>query len=353
MILDLFAGIGGWHALRAPEQRVAIEWDRDACLTLHALGVPVIRADVAAYPAEVFAGRVEGITASPPCQSFSRAGKRAGLDDPRGQLVFEPLRWARAVRPRWMACEQVPDVLGIWHDLAFELRVLGYRTWTGVLSAERYGVPQTRDRAILLASLDRQPMPPAPTHQEYRPGEPAMAEGPGLFGDGLEPWVSMAEALGWGMTARPALTFAPGTERGGPDIVGGSGARAVLHGERDAGRWSVLHTRCGYDGVEVTRRHDQPAPVLTVKAGGQWAWERPATTLTTDARGCPPPGHHDSARGNSQWAEGSIKLTVPEALALQSFPAGYPVQGTKTAQFRQVGNAIPPLLAKRILEAVR
>lgn len=314
--MGLFDGIHGWHARTPPADRVAIEWDADATRTLHALGVPVIRADVAAYPAEVFAGRVEGITASPPCQSFSSAGKRGGLSDPRGQLVFEPLRWALAVRPRWLACEQVPEVLGIWRDMAHDLEALGYRCWSGVLSAERYGVPQTRSRAILMASLDRVPTPPAPTHQEYVAGRPAMAQPAGMFHDGELPWVSMAEALGW-----PAGRTVDRRQTGAP----------------------------------VLSCDDAPCPTMTtaVMGKGVWSFGRPATTLTTDARGCPPPGHHDAKVSASQWGEGAIRLTVAEALVLQSFPADYPVQGTKTAAFRQVGNAIPPLLAARILEAVR
>ena len=80
MILDLFAGPGGWsEGLRSLGLRdIGLEWDRDACLTRRAAGHRTIRADVAAYPTEPFVGKVSGLIASPPCQAFSMAGKGDG-----------------------------------------------------------------------------------------------------------------------------------------------------------------------------------------------------------------------------------------------------------------------------------
>src|SRR5690606_37870098 len=77
-------------------------------------------------------------------------------------------------------------VLPLWSALAHVLERHGFSTWAGVLCAADYGVPQTRRRAVLMASRVRAAMPPTPTH----------AEMPGMFGE--RPWVSMAEALGWG-----------------------------------------------------------------------------------------------------------------------------------------------------------
>lgn len=63
------------------------------------------------------------------------------------------------------------------------------------------------------------------------------------------------------------------------------------------------------------------------------------------------PGHRDRAGGEPQFGPDSVRLTIQEALVLQSFPAGHPVQGSMTAQFRQVGNAVPPLLAAHVIAA--
>ncbi len=85
-------------------------------------------------------------------------------------------------------------------------------------------------------------------------------------------------------------------------------------------------------------------------------WTRPATTLTTDPRIFHPGGHiANDGRDNSRMvgrSQDTIRITPADALALQSFPAGYPVQGSKTKQFEQIGNAIPPLLAWHLLGAL-
>jgi DNA (cytosine-5)-methyltransferase 1 len=90
-----------------------------------------------------------------------------------------------------------------------------------------------------------------------------------------------------------------------------------------------------------------PAPTILGNVGknGGWVWERPATTIAGDPRCFQPGGHHEPG----QQSENAIRLTLPEGLILQGFPPDYPVQGTKTSQWLQVGNAIPPPLAKAIL----
>jgi DNA (cytosine-5)-methyltransferase 1 len=121
--------------------------------------------------------------------------------DARSPLVLEVLRWVLAVQPANICLEQVPDVLPFWELIARWLRTQGYSVWTGCLSSERYGVPQTRERAILIASRERAVSAPPATHTAY---DSRLADGGkwhgtdgDLFGGGLEPWVSMAEALEW------------------------------------------------------------------------------------------------------------------------------------------------------------
>lgn len=314
MIVDLFAGPGGWDTgarlAGYTGPIVGIEWDHDACATAVAAGHPRIQADVSTYPVAPFVGKAEGLIASPVCPPFSNGGDGGGrLDmdkvhdrirafangrqpgqvewaDERSALTAEPMRWAYALRPRWIACEQVPAVLPLWQHIAMLLRGLGYKTWTGELNSADQGVGQERRRAILMARCDGIPAhPPVPTHGEFADH--------GLFGD-VEPWRSMADVIGWGMTARPYFTIATaGGKRGGADEqVGGSGARRALYAERTAGRW-----------IEPR-----------------------------DARAGRP-----------------VRPTVEEVALLQSFPADYPWQGSKTIQYQQVGNAVSPLLAAAVL----
>jgi len=191
MIVDLFAGPGGWsEGLRmlSPElhaTEIGLEWDEFACATRAAANHRTIRTDIAAYPTEIFTD-VVGLIASPPCQDFSIAGAKAGITGERGQLITEVLRWAEDLRPEWIACEQVPPALSVWKQYAEHLRTFGYSTWAGVLNAADYGVPQARKRAFLLASRVREVQPPAPTHCK-----PAKNEGH------LPNWVTIQDATGY------------------------------------------------------------------------------------------------------------------------------------------------------------
>lgn len=108
------------------------------------LGWTTTVADILTLDPADWAG-VDGLIASPPCQSWSRAGKGAGLDDPRGQLVWRPLVWALAIQPRWVACEQVPEARGAFELIAHRLREVGYHAAgvsasAAVVTRERRGM---------------------------------------------------------------------------------------------------------------------------------------------------------------------------------------------------------------------
>lgn len=121
------------------------------------------------------------------------------------------------------------------------------------------------------------------------------------------------------------------------------------------GAWRVLHTNRGQDEngnrQQVSSTAPAPAPALSTKSGGQWVFDRPATTIAADPR-LADPGHRNRDQGERQFRPDGIRLTIVDALTLQSFRSDYPVRGTKTKQFEQVGNAVPPLLAFHVLSAV-
>ncbi|MYU06165.1 DNA cytosine methyltransferase [Streptomyces sp. SID8366] len=403
MVLDLFAGPGGWsHALTVLGVRdVGLEWDTWACTTRGRARQLTIQTDVARYPAWIFSGRVLGLIASPPCQAWSRAGKRLGLvdqplvhqavadlaagrdtreqllatcADPRSLLAAEPMRYLHALHttgePEWIAMEEVPDVLPLWKQYAAILRGWGFSVWTGILNSADYGVPQTRKRAILLASRVRTAEPPPPTHAQ-------VAEEVTLFGAGRARWVSMAQALGWGRTDGPVPTVCAGGGPGGGPEPFPSGSRKTLADARDRGSWAP---RPG--GVILSSRHQRPAPAIrqdsredratdrAAPAGdGSWAWslrsnnqtnatvrraDEPAGTLFFGHRAneCtwvadPSAGTEDTSQGQS--VPEPIRITAREAGILQSFPADYPWAGNKGQQFSQIGNAVPPRLAAHLL----
>lgn len=307
--------------------------------------------------------------------------QRAREDAFVAALVLEPARRIMQLEPERIAMEQVPQVVPLWHVYARCLRERGWSVWVGVLCAADYGVPQTRYRAILMGSRVSVVEPPAPTHGEH-------PEEPDLFGFARAKWVTMAEALPDLMSVLPARGQGM-IERHGerPAHPGDEPAPTVISKSRS---WVVdrrTNSKAAGGGMAPTApvSVERPAPTLTGKAGGQWVlrmgnqeksavrhvdepaptvlfghrsnkveWyeTRPATTIVGSFRPdiVSAPGYRtDVSRQN---AEGGVKITVAEGGVLQSFPPDYPWQGSRSKQFEQVGNAVPPLLAAHVLAAL-
>ena len=362
MIVDLFAGPGGWDegAKDLGVRPVGVEMDEHACATRYAAGHLTVRAKVDELPVEPFAGKVDGLIASPPCQAFSMAGGGKGRDDvgqlhhfidhwhrngwtdpgefydwsdPRTPLVLQPLRWL-ACDPTWIALEQVPPVLPLWEQIGGVLRKRGWSTWAGVLNAADYGVPQTRKRAFLLAHKTKPAGPPEPTH--------SPDGGESLFGS-VERWVSMADALGWD---------------GGVSAAGVQENRSA----HEPASWTWVMDRpsttvAGDPRVSPPCHHDNGSQSKGATSSDDiraWVNGRPSTTIVGSFRPdiVAPPGYRKAGDGPRQNQPGAVQITLEEALVLQSFRPDYPVQGNKTQRFLQIGNAVPPLLARRVLEVL-
>lgn len=398
--VDHFAGLGwGVACHRLGVREYGVEIAPSAIRMRSANGMRTIYRDVWSgllYPWMVPFHRL--YIASPPCQTFSIAGKGEGREalehvlaaidaglyqrprdllelgerlDPRTALVLAPLAHIWAHRPELVALEQVPEVLPVWHAYAAVLRQIGYSVWAGIMRAEQYGVPQTRKRAILMARLDGKVEPPVPTHSRYYSTDPARLD------PGVEKWVSMAEALGWGMTERPSVTVTGGSGRqGGPDpLDGGSGARKTLRNARELGKWEMRGNHyLGETGEYNTRPVTEPA--LTITSGSNrmrfreipepWTAERPAPTVVATRRSAggmligrqladgsrQDVGGHSGHVGISDGQLAGVRVTVEEAAALQSFPPDLVLIGTQGEKHLAVGNAVPPLMAEAILSAL-
>lgn len=317
------------------------------------------------------------LIASPPCQTFSLAGKgagRAALDevleaielhaykdpqllrdfgdkhDPRTALVLAPLAYAHAHRPELIAFEQVPAVLPVWEACADVLREWGYSVETAVLNAEQYGVPQTRKRAILVASRIGEVKLPTPTHSRYYSRDPKRLD-PGVL-----PWISMAEALGWGAKDQPSHTVTAGVH--GPTdrwASGGVSVRKALDAKVGGPEWVDRPDRGGVDArTEYVNRFDvedvaalQTYPTSRglvgfprLSDGKEEVVIEGTAYRARDLRDASLPAQAVTEKARS-WKhfheDGADSITVEEAATLQSYPSGW---GFTDRPAVTVGNAV-------------
>lgn len=351
--LDLFAGTG-WavacHDLDIRED--GVDNMPEVIATRDRNHFPTPWYDILDVPPRA-AAAYDLLIASPPCQSFSIAGAgkgrnaladvlagaealAAGLEpirtteDPRTWLVLEPLRFALAGRPPAIAWEQVPTILPVWKACEPILQAVGYHTWTGLLRTEMFGIPQTRTRAIFLASLDGPITPPQPTHSRYWERNPTRLD------EGVAPWTSMRTALNWGPDMPPML----------------------------------LRSNYGTNGVAAnrgTRQDTLPAPTVTGKVNRNlWVQARnagpgaqrrprpvdaPSYTLRANGSGSHPAGVEWREADSDQVGSSAVRVTVKEAQLLQTYPEDFTFSGSGANQYLQIGNAVPPLFGRRLIRA--
>lgn len=291
-------------------------------------------------------GELDVLVGGPPCQGFSVYNHQRGLHDERSSLYREYLRIVAGLRPNWIVLENVTGMTSAGGGAAVNaivegLRDLGYSVESKVLRAEEYGVPQERRRLVFMGNRLGLPIAyPKPTH------------GPGLL-----PFVTIDEAIG----DLPSLSNGeePGvvtyrTEarseyqaelRGRSNSVQNHAAARLskVNLERlkhipQGGSWRDIPVDLLPEGMKKAKRSDH------TKRYGRLSWTGLASTILTK---CDP--HWGAYFHPNQ----DRTVTVREAARLQSFPDWFEFKGSRTDQYIQVGNAVPPLLGRAIAQAIR
>lgn len=275
-------------------------------------------------------GAADVVIGGPPCQGFSVAG-RMDPNDPRSRHVFDFLDVVARVRPRAFVMENVAALARNrrWSEVREALleraTMLGFRVDLLVLDASQWGVPQARERMFLV-------------------GTPLS--GPGC----VLPAPPTRDAP---VTVREALSVLPRAGEHG----NGSLCPAAITPARSPVLRRSPYAGMLFNGQGRPVAADRPAPTLPASMGGNRTPIVDEGDLYEGAEPWVVGYHRQLVAGGAPLRElpsGARlrRLTVEEAAALQSFPVDMPWRGSQSARFRQIGNAVPPLLAFAVARAV-
>jgi len=257
-------------------------------------------------------GQVTLLCGGPPCQSFSTIGRRGSVLDERGQLLFEYLRILEGVRPKFFVMENVKGLLSsyggkrpVLEDLLDRLADKGYtNTEFTVLNAADYGVPQKRERLLLIGSRLKGRIPlPEPTH-----------------GDS---WVTLGDVIkdleddpgACARFSKKMLSFLRKIPQGGNwrSLSLKDRKKAMGNADLSSGGLTAFYRRLSYD---------LPSPTLLTSPTQR------ATTLCHPTQDRP--------------------LSVLEYKRIQGFPDDWALEGTLAQRYRQLGNAVPVGLGEAV-----
>ncbi len=342
-VVDLFAGVGGlsygFSKLEDFEIVMANEIDKDIAkaYSLNHPEVNMVNCDISELTESVIKDAIgdkiiDVVVGGPPCQSYSTLGKRQM--DHRANLFMEYKRVLGIIKPRAFVFENVTGILSmdkgrLFKNIQKEFEELGYELKYKVLDAVDYGVPQHRERVILVGFLGENNYEyPTPTH-----------------GEGLKPYVTLKDAIGdlpvlksgqasdsyKGAMDNEFLKF---VRQGNPEVV-------VEHKAPNNGEHLIRIMEALKDGQD---KNDLPEDIRPKSGYGNtyaklW-WNKPSTTITRNFA-CPSSSRCIHPRD-------SRAMSIREGARLQSFPDYYVFYGPDGKKRLEIGNAVPPLLSMAI-----
>lgn len=341
-VLDLFCGAGGFsEGFRQAGYKIAAGVDNDVtALNTYSRNFPealAIEKDLSVdinnrdFMKELSNNKIDVIIGGPPCQGFSLAGKRL-KDDPRNRLYIAYISLIKLIRPKAVLLENVPSILGLYNgeiakQIIEDFTDLGYNTQVFKLLASNFYIPQNRKRALFvgLRGKSKFKIPPQTSSESPVTSSMAISDLPLLnktFG---------GEILKY--TKQPMNDYQREMRRSSKYIYN---------------HWSVIHNKSTIDIIKLVpdggNYKDLPRKLQgTRKVNIAWTRmnsKKPCFTIDAGHN------HHFHYKANRV-------PTVRECARIQSFPDRFRFYGLKSSQFRQVGNAVPPLLAKTLAVSLK
>lgn len=337
-VLDLFCGAGGLSfGFEKAGFNIVLGIDNDAkaleTFVLNHNGSKAICGDITQINYEeqikpmLDGKKIDVIIGGPPCQGMSLSGPRK-FDDPRNKLYLSYIRLVKEIQPRAFVIENVPGLVGLFggqikDSIIEKFTEMGYRIDYRILCAADYGVPQNRKRVIFVGTKSGEFRYP-----EYNSNvvtcDMALSDLPSLeyeLGDEILEYV-----------LSPQNSYQQLMRENSDKVWNHIAAK---HSDKVKNIISLVPDGGNYKDLPDKYRNSRNFHV----AWTRFASNKPAPTIDTGHR------HHFHYKYNRV-------PTVRECARLQSFPDDFKFLGNKTQQFRQVGNAVPPLMAKAIAEQV-
>jgi DNA (cytosine-5)-methyltransferase 1 len=361
-VIDLFAGAGGLSEGFRREGFKALaanDFDEFSALTFKAthpetafLDGPIQNIDAQDFlnAAKIQYGELDCLVGGPPCQAFSVYNHQRGMHDERSGLFKEYLRIVEGVYPKYVVIENVTGMSSVAEGQAIKeikkgLGELGYKhVEHKILKAEDYGVPQERRRIIIVANrLGNEITWPEPTHV-------ANGKAPITVKDALSDLPILNNGEGTDSATTYPLPFDKAsayqrlmrqdslvvTNHEAPKLSEMNLKRMSFVPQ--GGSWRDIPHELLPTGMKRAKRSDHTKRYGRLKEDGL------SSTVLTKC---------DIHWGTFYHPIQERSITVREAARLQSFPDNYTFQGPRTEQYRQVGNAVPPLLAAAVAREIR
>lgn len=349
-VIDLFSGVGGlsYGFSKLPEFNILaaneIEKDISIAYSKNHPDVTMLNCDINDLTEEKLKevlkdNRIDLVVGGPPCQSYSTLGKRQM--DARANLFMQYKRVLAILSPKAFVFENVSGILSMDHGNLFErvkteFESIGYNLKYKLLDAVDYGVPQHRERVILVGFKGTNNFEyPNPTH-----------------GDGLKPYVTLEDAIGDLPCIKSGETnnsYATDADNDFLKLMRKNSEKPSEHAAPKNGDHLIKIMETLKDGQS---KDDLPENIRPKSGYGNtyaklW-WKKPSTTITRNFA-CPSSSRCIHPRD-------SRAMSIREGARLQSFPDDYIFYGSDGMKRLEIGNAVPPLLsqaiAKKMLEAL-